>query len=161
MKVCIETAYNISKMGRYSIVFNGDDEEMILQYNTIDNVLTLNTTDNTYDGSFQYLRTKVKNISTDYDFIVTMDDGASISGTVSLDWLFDLVTYAESILLSIEDVQFFLDNDDRTTIGMRVNHEFVPYDIFSDFVIENGGDMVHIDEELDKIQEMWSRFNTQ
>lgn len=148
-------------MGRYSIIFNGDDEEMILQYNTIDNVLSLNTADNTYDGSFPYLRTKVKNVSNDYDFIITMDDGTSISGTVSYDWLFDLVTYAESMLFSEEDVQLFLDNDDRATIGMRMNHDFVTYDIFQDFVTENGEDMDLIDKELDRIQEMWARFNTE
>lgn len=146
-------------MGRYSIVFNGDGEEMILQYNTIDNIVTLDTIENTYDGSFQYLRSKVKDISDDYDFIITTDTGASISGFVSLDMMFDIWTYAESISLLPEDVQFFLDNDDRATISMRLNHESVPYDIFADFVKFNGEDINMIDNDLDKIQDMWSKFS--
>lgn len=146
-------------MGRYSIVFNGDGEEMILQYNTIDNIVTLDTIENTYDGSFQYLRSKVKDISDDYDFIITTDNGASISGFVSLDMMFDIWTYAESISLLPEDVQFFLDNDDRATISMRLNHDSVPYDIFADFVKSNGEDINMIDEDLDTIQEMWSKFS--
>lgn len=146
-------------MGRYSIVFNGDGEEMILQYNTIDNIVTLDTVENTYDGSFQYLRSKVKDISDDYDFIITTDNGASISGFVSLDMMFDIWTYAESISLLPEDVQFFLDNDDRATISMRLNHESVPYDIFADFVKSNGEDINMIDKDLDIIQEMWSKFS--
>lgn len=146
-------------MGRYSIVFNGDGEEMILQYNTIDNIVTLDTVENTYDGSFQYLRSKVKDISDDYDFIITTDNGASISGFVSLDMMFDIWTYAESISLLPEDVQFFLDNDDRATISMRLNHESVPYDIFADFVKSNGEDINMIDKDLDTIQEMWSKFS--